>query len=76
MRAAFLLNLDAFNLPKITRSIEEPQSVCILFAWARDKQFLGLISELLLVEDALGRLLNHICFVLGGAFIDNLGDLG
>lgn len=76
MRAALLLNLDTFDFPIVACGIEEPQSVCILFARARDEQLLGLISELLLIEDALGRLLNHVGLVLCGAFIDNLCDLG
>ncbi len=76
MRAALLLDLYTFYFPIVACGIEEPQSVCILFAWARDEQLLGLISELLLIEDALGRLLNHVGLILCSAFIDNLGNLG
>lgn len=76
MRAALLLDLDTFDFPIVACGIEESQSVCILFAWARDEQLLCLISELLLIEDALGRLLNHVGLILCSAFIDNLGNLG
>lgn len=76
MRAALLLNLDTFDFPIVACGIEEPQSVCILFTGARDEQLLRLISELLLIEDALGRLLNHVGLILCSSFIDNLGYLG
>ena len=76
MRATLLLDLDTFDFSIVACGIEEPQSICILFAGARNKQLLGLISELLLIEDALGRLLNHVGLILCSAFIDNLGNLG
>jgi len=75
MCAPFLLELYSLDLSVLPCCIEESQAVSALLSRTRNKQFLGLIGELLLRENIQSCGLDLICFVLTGGLIHDFGDL-